>query len=70
MALYASISKCKDKDQLICNNPNCNHCGYTIDICYWASSSKEKQFPPGFGKRGEVKESATKMDSEMYHLQI
>jgi len=59
MALHTSTSRYKDKDQLICNNPNCNHCNYTIDVCHWPSGGKKRQFPPGFGKRGGAKESTT-----------
>ena len=42
----------RDRNQLICTNPNCKRRGHTIDICYWPGGRKESQFPPRFGKRG------------------
>ena len=48
----------KDWNLLVCTNPNCNHCGHTIDVCYWPKRGKEEQFLPDFGKRGRFKGSA------------
>ena len=59
MALYISISRCKDIDQSIYNKPNYNHHSHTINICYWPSSGKKRQFSPGFEKRRRAKESTT-----------
>ena len=55
MALQTTISKQKERSQLVCTNPNCRCQGHTIEICYWPGGGKEGQFPPGFGKRGGLR---------------
>jgi len=58
MALQTNTYIKKDWSLLVCTNPNCNHRGHTIDVCYWPGGGKEGQFPPDFGKRGGFKGSA------------
>ena len=55
MTLYTITPKQKTNSQLICTNPNCKHCGYIIEVCYWPGGEKEGQFPLGFGKREGVR---------------
>ena len=59
IALQTNTYIRKNQNLLVYTNPNCNHRGHTIDVCYWPGGGKEGQFPPDFGKRGEFKGSAT-----------
>lgn len=58
-ALQATPNNHRQRSQLVCSNPNCKRKGHTIEICYWPGSGKEGQFPPGFGKRGGVRGTAS-----------
>jgi len=57
-ALQVTKPPRKDRNQLVCINPNCNRQGHTIEMCYWRGGGKEGQFPLGFGKRGRFKGTA------------
>jgi len=48
----------REQIQLICSNPNCKRCRYTIKQCYWKGKGKKEQFSSGFGKRGGARGSA------------
>jgi len=58
MALQTSTTRQGSRSQLVCANPNCHHCGHTIEMYYWPGGGKEGQFPPSFGKRGRFRGSA------------
>ena len=55
MALHTTTLKQKTNSQLVYVNPNCKYCNHTIEVCYWPGEEKEGQFPPGFGKREDVR---------------
>jgi len=57
IALYTTTPKQRTNSQLICTNPNYKHCGHTIKVCYWPGRGKKGQFPPGFGKRGDARDT-------------
>jgi len=67
MALYTATPKQRTNSQFICTNSNCKCYGHTIKVCYWPGGGKEGQFPPGFGKRGGIRDTAVGTRQGLLH---